>query len=402
VFNRNMAQYKSTRRQFLRAACASGFGLGLNRTLRAAARTEQRMQTLTLYVGTYTTGKSEGIYHCRLKLASGALERIGVTKGVVNPSYLTIAPNGHWLYAVNEVEEFKGQASGALSAFAIETKTGVLRLLNQQPSQGSAPCYVSVARTGKFVLVANYASGNVAVLPVNSDGSLGRATDVAQHQGASVNPERQTGPHAHCIVLDAANRYAFSADLGTDKLMSYRFDAQQGRLSPNDPPEVQTKAGAGPRHFTFHPNSRYAYLINALDSTLTAFTYQPADGRLLPVQTISALPKDFTGANTCADLHVAPRGRFLYGSNRGHDSIVVFRIEPHTGKLTYVEHVPTEGQTPRNFVIDPTGTYLLVANQQTDNIVSFRLDHETGRLQATGQKIEVASPVCLRFADNAS
>ena len=360
------------------------------------------MRELTLYVGTYTTGKSEGIYNCRLKLATGALARVGVTKGVVNPSYLTIAPNGRWLYAVNEVEEFKGQTSGAVSAFAIEKQTGVLRLLNQQPSQGGAPCYVSVARTGKFVLVANYASGNVAVLPVNGDGSLGAATSVAQHQGASVNHERQTGPHAHCIVLDAANRYAFSADLGIDKLLSYRFDAQHGRLNPNDPPFVQTKPGAGPRHFTFHPNGRYAYLINELDSTLTAFTYQHADGKLRPLQTVSALPKDFAGANTCADVHVAPRGRFLYGSNRGHDSIVVFRIEPRTGQLTYVEHVQTEGKTPRNFVIDPTGTLLLVANQHTDNIVSFRLDSETGRLQATGQMIEVPSPVCLRFESSAS
>jgi 6-phosphogluconolactonase len=395
-----MSQHNSTRRQFLLAACAGTAGLGLNKSLHAAARTEPDPQTLALYVGTYTTGKSEGIYSYRLKLASGALERVGVTKGVVNPSFLTIAPNGRWLYAVNETEEFKGQPSGAVSAFAIEPKTDGLRLLNQQPSQGGAPCYVSVDRTGRFVLVANYVGGNVAVLPINVDGSLGAATSVMQHQGASVNHERQTGPHAHCIVLDVANRYAFAADLGTDKLMSYRFDAQQGKLRANNPPFVQTKPGAGPRHFTFHPNGRYAYLINELDATLTAFAYQRADGKLRPLQTVAALPKDFTGANTCADIHVAPRGRFLYGSNRGHDSIVVFRIEPRTGQLTYVEHVPTGGQTPRNFVIDPTGSFLLVANQQTDNIVSFRLDKETGRLQATGQMIEVPAPVCLRFAAN--
>jgi 6-phosphogluconolactonase len=398
--SRNMSQHNSTRRQFLLAACAGTVGLGLEPSLRAAARPEPDPQTLALYVGTYTTGKSEGIYHCRLKLASGALERVGVTKGVVNPSYLTVAPNGRWLYAVNETEEFKGQPSGAVSAFAIEAQTNGLRLLNQRPAQGGAPCYVSVDRTGRFVLVANYVSGNVAVLPINVDGSLGAATSVMQHQGASVNHERQTGPHAHCIVLDAANRYAFAADLGTDKLMSYHFDAQQGKLRPNDPPFVQTKPGAGPRHFTFHPNGRYAYLINELDATITAFAYQRTDGKLRPLQTVATLPKDFTGANTCADIHVAPSGRFLYGSNRGHDSIVVFRIEPRTGQLTYVEHEPTGGQTPRNFVIDPTGSFLLVANQQTDNIVTFRLDKETGRLQATGQMMEVPAPVCLRFAAN--
>lgn len=382
----------------MRVAGAGALGFGLSRTLRAHALSSTTARALALYVGTYTTGKkSEGIYQYRLNLASGALARVGVTKGVVDPSYLAVAPNGRFLYAVNEVEEFAGQRTGALSAFAVEPQTGALRLLNQQPSQGGAPCYVSVTNDGRFALVANYASGNVAVLPLKAGGSLGAATDVAQHQGASVNHERQEGPHAHCIVLDAANRYAFSADLGTDKLLIYRFDGSQGKLAPHDPPAIATRPGAGPRHFTFHPNGRYAYLINELDATLTAFSYQPAAGKLLPLQTVATLPADFTGANTSADVHVAPSGRFLYGSNRGHDHIAVFRIDAPTGKLTLVEHVPTGGRTPRNFAIDPTGTFLLVANQNTDNIVSFRIDQETGRLKATGQSAEVPAPVCLRF-----
>jgi 6-phosphogluconolactonase len=256
---------------------------------------------------------------------------------------------------------------------------------------------MSVDATGRFVLVANYGSGSVCVLPIGRDGGLGDAADVVQHQGSSVNPRRQQGPHAHSITLDAANRYAFAADLGIDKVMVYRLDTASGKLIPNDPPWAQVKPGAGPRHFDFHPSGKYAYLINELDSTITAFAYDASRGIIREIQTVPTLPADFRGASTCADVHVSPSGKFLYGSNRGHDSIVIFRIDEATGRLSYVGHELTQGKTPRNFAIDPTGTFLLAANQNSDTIVTFRIDQQTGKLTPTGHVAEAPMPVCLKL-----
>jgi len=353
---------------------------------------------LLFYVGTYTSGKSEGIYLYSLNLTSGELKHIATTKGVKDPSFLAVASSRRYLYAVNEVEKFAGKKSGAVSAFAIDQRTGELRFLNQQPSLGGAPCYVVVDQTDRFVLVANYTGGNVAVLPVRSDGSLAEATDVKQDLGSSINAERQEGPHAHCVLLDPANHFAYSCDLGTDKIMIYRFDGRQGKLIPNQRSSVQVKPGAGPRHLTFNPDGKYAYVINELDATVTAFAHDRVRGNLKQVQTISTLPADFKSANTSADIHVSPDGEFLYSSNRGHDSIAAFKIDPRNGKLTFISHEPTGGKTPRNFAIDPTGTFVLVANQNSDNIVTFRRDRKTGRLSATGHVAEVPSPVCLKFA----
>jgi len=352
---------------------------------------------LLVYVGTYTTGKSEGIYLYRLDLSSGELKHAATAKEVINPSFLTLDPRRRCLYAVNETAEFAGRPGGALSAFSVDQKTGELRLLNQQPSRGGAPCYVTVDRSGKFVLVANYLAGNVCVFPIGRGGRLGEATDVDQHSGSGVNPERQEGPHAHCIVLDAANHYACSCDLGVDKIMIYRFDAKRGKLTPNRQPWATTRPGAGPRHIAFHPGGRLAYVINELDSTVTAFEYDRRQGTLSEIQTVPALPRGFSQMNTTADIHVSPNGRFLYGSNRGHDSIVVFAIDGRTGMLTLIEHTPTEGRTPRNFAIDPTGAFLLAANQDSDTIVTFRLDPSAGRLKPTGYVAEVPSPVCLKL-----
>jgi 6-phosphogluconolactonase len=382
------------RRKFLKIAGLSALGLTLPG--RAFARVDPARELL-VYVGTYTSGKSEGIYLFRLNLASGELQRVATTREVKDPSYLAIAPSRRYLYAVNELEEFAGKKSGALSAFAVDQRSGELRLLNQQPSMGGAPCYLVVDRTGRFVLVANYVGGNVAVLPVNADGSLGEATDLKQDAGSSINAERQEGPHAHCIVLDPANRFAYACDLGTDKIMSYRFDARRGKLIPNPRPWVKVKAGAGPRHLTFHPTGDYAYVISELHATVTAFAHDSAAGDLRELQTIPTLPAGFTGENTSADIHVSPDGSFLYCSNRGHDSIAAFEINPRTGKLTFIAHEPTGGKTPRNFAIDPTGAFVLVANQHSDNIVTFRRDAKTGRLSDTGQVAEVPSPVCLKF-----
>lgn len=386
-----------TRRRFLQTA---GFGtlcVALSDSLRARPYHKATPRELLVYVGTYTNGKSEGIYIYSMNLASGELKHLSTAKGIVNPSFLAIDRRNHFLYAVNEVTEFAGKPGGAVSAFSIDPKSGDLRFLNQQPSLGSAPCYVSVIESGKFVLVANYGGGNVSVLPVQRDGKLGVATDLAQHHGTGANPERQEAPHAHSIVLDRANQYAFAADLGIDKIMSYRFDARAGKLKPNTPPYFQAEAGAGPRHLIFHPDGKHAYVINELDSTLTAFSYDGTQGILKKVQTVSTLPLGFAGANTCADVHLSPSGRFLYGSNRGHDSLVAFEIEKSTGKLSYIEHVPTQGKTPRNFNIDPTGTFLLAANQNSDTIVTFRIDAATGKLKPTGQTTEVPAPVCLKL-----
>ena len=385
------------RREFLKVAGLGTLGLALPELAFAHRSGVLRSGELLVYVGTYTSGKSEGIYLYRLDLSSGELKHVATTKGVKDPSFLAIAPSRRYLYAVNEVEEFAGKKSGAVSAFAVDQRTGELRLLNQQPSLGGAPCYVVVDQAGRFVLVANYVGGNVAVLPVRSDGSLGEATDVKQDLGSSMNAERQEGPHAHCIVLDPANRFAYACDLGTDKIMIFRFDARRGKLIPNGSPWVQVKPGAGPRHLTFHPSGKYAYVINELYATVTAFAHDQIRGNLKEVQTLPTLPQDFTGANTSADIHVSPDGRFLYCSNRGHDSIAAFKIDPRNGKLTFIAHESTGGKTPRNFAIDPTGAFLLAANQNSDNIVTFRLDPKTGRLGATGHVAEVPSPVCLKF-----
>jgi 6-phosphogluconolactonase len=385
------------RREFLRFAGLGALGLTLSRLPFTRVLGAERAGELLVYVGTYTTGKSEGIYLYRFDLSSGQLKHVATTSRVVNPSFLTLAPSRRYLYAVNEVQEFAGKKSGAISAFAIDQTTGELRLLNQQPSLGADPCYVDVDAGGQFVLIANYTGGNVTVFPVQGDGSLGESTDMKQGRGSSVNRERQEGPHAHCIVLDPTNRFAYSCDLGTDKIMIFRFDARNGKLLPGDTPWVQVKPGTGPRHLAFHPSGKYVFVLNELHSTVTVFTRDPKKGSLKELQTLNTLPKDFTGTNTSADIHVSLDGRFVYCSNRGHDSIAIFAIDPRNGTLVSVGHESTRGMTPRNFAIDPTGAFLLVANQKSDNIVVFRLDQKTGRLSSTGQTAEVPSPVCLKF-----
>jgi 6-phosphogluconolactonase len=329
--------------------------------------------------------------------ASGALEFVSVTKGIKNPSFLAIDPQQRYLYAVSEIGNFADKPSGAVSAFSIDPETGGLTFLNHQASHGTGPCHLSVDQTGKCVLVANYGSGSAAVLPIAPNGELGEATDVVQHSGSSVDPRRQQGPHAHSIVLDNNSRYAFVPDLGLDKIMIYQLDPLQGKLKPNDEPWAKVHAGAGPRHFTFHPSSKYAYVINELDSTLTAFTYDEAHGKLTEIQSVSTLPEDFSDTSYCADVHVSPSGRFLYGSNRGHDSIVIFEIDEDTFLMIRRPPRSTQGEFPRGFTLDPTGDFLLAANQNTDNIVVFRIDQQTGKLTPTGHMIEVGKPVCLKM-----
>jgi 6-phosphogluconolactonase len=347
-----------------------------------------------VYVGTYTRGKSKGIYAWRFRPAKGELAPVGLVAETTNPSWVTVHPNRRFLYAVGESAK-----AGTVSAFAIDAATGRLTKLNQASSKGAGPCHLAVDKTGKNVLVANYGSGSVAVLPVREDGGVGEASCFLQHKGSSVNPQRQQGPHAHSVNLDPRERFALVPDLGLDEVLIYRFDAAKGALAPNDPPFAKVAPGAGPRHFAFHPNGRFGYVISEMGSTVTAFAYDGARGSLREIQVVSTLPDNFTGQSSTAEVAVHPNGRFLYGSNRGHDSIAVFAVDPGTGTLTFLDRVSTEGKTPRNFAIDPTGRWLFAANQDSDNIVVFHLDSKTGKLTPAGKTLEVGAPVSLAFVE---
>jgi 6-phosphogluconolactonase len=347
---------------------------------------QQQAESMWFYVG------GAGISVYRLDLSSGDLAHVSTVSDVKNPSFQAIHPTNGFLYSVAEVQE-----GGALHAFAINPATGALRSLNHQSCTGAGPCHVSVDATGSVALVANYSSGGVAALPIREDGSLGEATSVFQHEGSSTHPGRQQGPHAHSITIDPGNRYAVSADLGIDKVLVYRLDPENGTITPNDPPWVDVQAGAGPRHFAFHPNRKYAYLINELDNTAVAYAYNESRGVLETVQVISTLPGDFTDTSYCADIHVSPDGRFVYGTNRGHDSIVIFKVDAATGKLSFVDFESTRGEFPRNFALDPSGQFLFAANQNTDNIFTYRIDARTGRLTPTGQEVRTPQPVCINM-----
>jgi 6-phosphogluconolactonase len=352
-----------------------------------------------VFIGTYTDGKSKGIYRFALDPASGELTGGELVAETDNPSFLAIHPNHRFLYAVNEVGNFEGQHSGGVTAFGLDPAKGTLTRLNSQPSGGVDPCHLIVDRAGKHVLVANYGGGNASVLPIGGDGRLGKATAFVQHKGSSVNRNRQEGPHAHSINLDPANHFAVVADLGLDRVMVYRYDSAKGTLTPNDPPFVATDPGAGPRHFAFHPNGRFAYAIDELNCTVFALAYDPDRGTFQPLQTVSTLPVPYKGEYSTAEVQVHPSGRFLYGSNRGHDSIAVFAIDEKSGKLTAAGHQGDGIKTPRNFGIDPTGQFLIVANQGSDSLVVFRIDPATGALRPTGHRVSVPSPVCVKFVE---
>jgi 6-phosphogluconolactonase len=359
-----------------------------------------------LYVGTYTDKESKGIYAYRFDPDSSKLSPVDPgTKSLVaettNPSYLAIDPRGRFLYAVNENHTYKGVGSGGVSAFAIHRDkdgraNGKLMLVSEVASRGTDPCFIAFDKSGKFALVANYSSGSVAVFPIKADGSLGDASAFIRHAGSSVDKDRQAGPHAHWIETTPDNRFAIAVDLGLDELLVYRFNAKTGSLLPNNPPYTKVDAGNGPRHLAFHPNRKFAYVINELQSSVTMFTFDAGKGKLRKRVTISTLPRGYSGANSAAEIKVHPNGKFLFASNRGHDSIAVFSIDEN-GSLTLVENVATQGKSPREFEIDPSGKFLLAANQESDNIVAFRIDESTGRLTPTGQVLHVPAPVCLKF-----
>lgn len=350
-----------------------------------------------LYVGTYTEGtRSEGVYLVRFDRHSGKLQRVRSFDVGANPSFLAIHPNGRVLYAVNEVEKYKGKPSGAVSAFAIAPKSGNLTRLNEQPSAGGAPCYVSVDRTGRLVLVANYVGGNLAVLPVRQDGSLAPPAQVIQHTGTGPNKERQEKAHAHSVLPDPSNRFAVSADLGTDHVYLYRVDSAGSSLHHIDSGDAMVKPGAGPRHIAFHPTLPLVYVANEIDSTVARLRFDAEHGKLSLIDAHSTLPAGWKGPNDVADIHVASSGRTLYVSNRGHNSIAVFDIDRSSGALSPVQFAATENW-PRNFGLDPTERWLLVAHEKANSIIVFARDPQSGRLTSTHERLDIPAPVCLRF-----
>ncbi|MCX8156904.1 MAG: lactonase family protein [Verrucomicrobiae bacterium] len=362
-----------------------GCGLGFAVTLDAA--------TYHAYVGSYTGPKSKGIQYFQFDASTGRLSGGALAAEVANPTWLVVHPSRKYLYALSEVG---GAQGGGITAFALEAASGRLTRLNTQSSGGNGPCHLAVDRTGQCLLVANYGSGSVAALPIRADGSLGEAASLIQHQGASVNPQRQKGPHAHSVDVDPANRFVLVCDLGLDKVLTYRLEPAKALLAPAEPPHVATAPGAGPRHLAFHPNGRWVYVINELNNTVVQYAYQADKGSLTPLSTIPTLPEGFTGQNTTAEIAVHPNGRFVYGSNRGHDSIVVYAVDANTGRLTLVQHHPSGGKTPRHFALDPSGRWLLSGNQTSGNLVVLAVDNATGRLSETGHSVEVPA-VCVQF-----
>ena len=386
-----------SRRDFL-TATAVGFVACARSSQTLSRAQESQPDDALLYIGTYTEGtRSEGIYLIRMDRRSGKLRRVGSVDAGANPSFLTIHPNSRVLYAVNEVDTHNGKPTGAVSAFAIASNTGALTRLNEQRSEGGAPCFVSVDRSGRVVLVANYNGGSVALLPIQSDGALAPATKVVQHTGAGPNTERQAAAHAHCILADPSNRFALAADLGADRVFVYRLDLDDKSVRHVEGGDAVMRPGAGPRHIAYHPTLPLVFVANELDSTVATLRFDAERGALSLVDSHSTIPSGWSGTNYPADIHVAPSGRALYVSNRGHSSIAVFSVAESTGALTLDQVISTEGDWPRNFTLDPTGRWLLVANQRSDSVIVFARDPKTGRLTPTRERIALPSPVCLRF-----
>ena len=383
---------------------ANAFPQGSN----GAASARKHQPGYFVYVGTYTGPNSKGIYLYHFDEEQGQLSSLGLAGEIVNPSFIVTDPAQRHLYAVSEISKRDpntNKPSGSVSSFAIDPKDGSLKFLNTVPSGGGGPCHLVVDKTGKILFVANYGSGSVTSFAIQDDGSLGAMTGFDQHSGASVNAQRQQGPHAHSVVISPDNRFLFVPDLGLDRILIYRIDAAKRTFAPSDPAYVSVRPGLGPRHFVFGSGSKFAYAICEMGSSVVAFSYDRGKGSLTPVQTISTLPDGFSGENGSAEIQIGSSGRFLYASNRGNDSVTEFRIDSKTGLLTKIQVVPTQGKSPRNFVIDPTGKYLLAANQNSNNIVVFRIDPNDGQFSPANQEVGAPSPVSLLFipeTDNAT
>ena len=352
---------------------------------------------LLVYIGTYTKTEEQGIHWLKLDMGTGKLTAVGKLSGQKNPSFLAIHPNKKFLYAVNEIGYYKGEKAGGVSAYSIDQKTGALTFINQQSSKGGAPCHLVLDAMGRNVLVANYTGGSVVSLPVSRKGRLRQASSFIQHTGSSLLKPRQAAPHGHSINVSPGNKFAVAADLGLDKVLVYGFDPKGGKMTPAGFAKVAP--GSGPRHFAFHPNGMFAYVINEITLTVTAFSWDETKGKLEEIQTITTLPVERGKGMSTAEVQVHPSGKFLYGSNRGHNTIAVFSIDQKTGKLSAVQHQSTLGKTPRNFGIDPTGKFLIAANQSSGDIFTFLIDRDTGELKPTGHSIKVPMPVCVKFLD---
>jgi len=372
--------------------CLTGLCLALSLSSMSAEK-------FYVYFGTYTGATSRGIYVARFDSATGKLSAPELAAEMTNPSFLAVSPDKRHLYAVSEVDRAQGKPAGVVKAFAREARTGKLTALNQQTSGGTGPCHLTVDATGKCVLVANYGSGSVAAFPIRADGSLGEAARVMQHSGSSVNRDRQAGPHAHCVIPTPDNRFALACDLGLDQVLAYRLDAAEAKLAPNNPPFATVAPGSGPRHLTVSPDGKFVYVINEMALTVTGFTFDASTAALHDVQTISTLPAGYaaTPRDSGGEIALSANGKFLYTSNRGHDSITLFSVEPKSGALAFAQNVSTEGKVPRHFAIDPTGHWLLAENQNSDSVVVFAIAATTGQLKPTGQIINIGSPICAVF-----
>jgi len=362
-------------------------------TMLASTVQDSKAETPLVFISAFAAGEEGAIHAYQLDPEAGQLTLIHRTTDVEHPFFLALSPDRRFLYSIHATV-FGGEEHELVAAYEIAGDTGRLNLLNRQSARGSASCYLQVDATGKTVLVANYSTGSVAALPVRDDGSLGEAASFVQHAGSSVDPARQTGPFAHCIIVSPDNRFAFAADLGLDQILGYRLDAGTAKLTPNQQPFVRTPPGAGPRHLTFHPNGKHLYAINELKNSVTVFDFLPESGMLIERQTISTLPEDFDGTSYCADLKITPDGRFLYGTNRGHDSIAAYAIGQE-GSLTRIGIEPSLGRGPQNLAITPDGRLLLCANMPGDNVAVFRIDPETGRLKPAGEPTSMPKPSCI-------
>jgi 6-phosphogluconolactonase len=351
-----------------------------------------------VYIGTYTgqNTNSKGIYAFRFDERSGSLTPLGLQAETPSPSFLAFGKGAGVLYAVNELSNFGGERAGSVSSFAVDGSSGALTRLNVQSSKGADPCFLQCDATGRSLAVANYTGGTFAMFPVGTDGRLGPAATVTGAKGSGPDPVRQKGPHAHQVVFDPSNRYLLEVDLGVDQVLVYRFDQATGRISPNDSPSVHLAPGSGPRHLVFAPDGRHVFVIAEMASTITTLSWDGTKGVLRPLGTVSTLPAGYKGQSSTAEIEVHPNGRFLYGSNRGHDSIAVFNVD-QSGTLTLVEHESTRGRTPRHFALDPSGRWLIAANQNSGTLAVFAVDQQTGALSPASSLVDVPSPVCVLF-----
>ena len=402
-----------SRRDFIALSALGVAGCAVPRAISRVRGGPQEADRM-LYVGTYTDKTaSRGIYQLRFSPGSGAMSIVGVAAETLNPSFVALAPDGAAAFAVNEVGQLDGHPGGGVTAFSRDPATGALRATGQQPTNGADPCYVSTDRTGRFLFVANYTGGSIAMYPILPGGALGAMAGFIQHHGHGPNADRQEGPHAHCVITDPMNRFVLVSDLGLDRIMVYRFDPAAGKLQTSTAGQGILAPGAGPRHLAFRPDGRVLYVVNELNSTITAFHYDAETGSLTEMQTVPTLNEpaialagsadvEKAAPNQPADLHLHPSGRFLYSSNRGFNSISAFTIDAATGRLSPAGVTSCGGDWPRNFTIDPSGQFLIVANQRSDSIVSFRIDPATGSLRPTGERVSVPAPVCLRWFEEHS